>query len=114
MALMKTLQAKATGTGNLVVLFGATTGRDGIGGASVLASQDPAAYLAYEARIFTWTAAWGATLYTLGAREHLLALVVHLVFLAGMLPALFAYHALRWRNLVEQQTQSCRRLLPRW
>ena len=28
------------GPGNLVVLFGATTGRDGIGGASVLASQD--------------------------------------------------------------------------
>ena len=26
--------------GNLVVLFGARTGRDGIGGASVLASQD--------------------------------------------------------------------------
>ncbi len=29
-----------TGTGNLVVLYGATTGRDGIGGASVLASQE--------------------------------------------------------------------------
>src|SRR5690606_918319 len=28
------------GPGNLVVLFGALTGRDGIGGASVLASQD--------------------------------------------------------------------------
>ncbi|MDE3024949.1 MAG: phosphoribosylformylglycinamidine synthase subunit PurL, partial [Acidobacteriota bacterium] len=32
--------AKAQGPGNLVVLFGATTGRDGIGGASVLASQE--------------------------------------------------------------------------
>ena len=30
----------ATGPGNLVVLYGATTGRDGIGGASVLASQE--------------------------------------------------------------------------
>jgi len=32
--------AKAVGPGNLVVLYGATTGRDGIGGASVLASQE--------------------------------------------------------------------------
>jgi phosphoribosylformylglycinamidine synthase subunit PurL len=32
--------AKASGPGNVVVLFGATTGRDGIGGASVLASQE--------------------------------------------------------------------------
>jgi phosphoribosylformylglycinamidine synthase len=32
--------AKAYGPGNTVVLFGATTGRDGIGGASVLASQE--------------------------------------------------------------------------
>jgi phosphoribosylformylglycinamidine synthase subunit PurL len=32
--------AKAVGVGNLVVLYGATTGRDGIGGASVLASQE--------------------------------------------------------------------------
>jgi phosphoribosylformylglycinamidine synthase len=32
--------AKAAGPGNLVVLYGATTGRDGIGGASVLASQE--------------------------------------------------------------------------
>jgi phosphoribosylformylglycinamidine synthase II len=32
--------AKAQGPGNIVVLFGATTGRDGIGGASVLASQE--------------------------------------------------------------------------
>jgi phosphoribosylformylglycinamidine synthase subunit PurL len=32
--------AKATGRGNVVLLFGATTGRDGIGGASVLASQE--------------------------------------------------------------------------
>src|SRR5204862_4287262 len=30
----------AAGPGNLVVLYGATTGRDGIGGASVLASQE--------------------------------------------------------------------------
>ncbi|MSY60755.1 MAG: phosphoribosylformylglycinamidine synthase subunit PurL [Actinobacteria bacterium] len=36
----RVLKAKATGTGNLLVLYGATTGRDGIGGASVLASQD--------------------------------------------------------------------------
>ncbi len=33
-------RARAQGTGNAVVLFGATTGRDGIGGASVLASQE--------------------------------------------------------------------------
>ncbi len=33
-------RARATGTGNLLVLYGATTGRDGIGGASVLASQE--------------------------------------------------------------------------
>jgi phosphoribosylformylglycinamidine synthase len=33
-------RASASGLGNLVVLFGATTGRDGIGGASVLASQE--------------------------------------------------------------------------
>jgi phosphoribosylformylglycinamidine synthase subunit PurL len=33
-------RAGAAGAGNLVVLFGATTGRDGIGGASVLASQE--------------------------------------------------------------------------
>jgi len=36
----RVLQARASGPGNLVVLYGATTGRDGIGGASVLASQD--------------------------------------------------------------------------
>jgi phosphoribosylformylglycinamidine synthase II len=34
------LSAKASGTGNVVFLYGATTGRDGIGGASVLASQE--------------------------------------------------------------------------
>ncbi|MEP7105880.1 MAG: AIR synthase related protein, partial [Chloroflexota bacterium] len=34
------MQAKATGSGHSVVLYGATTGRDGIGGASVLASQE--------------------------------------------------------------------------
>src|SRR5439155_9245293 len=34
------MSAKASGVGNLVVLYGATTGRDGIGGASVLASQE--------------------------------------------------------------------------
>ena len=33
-------RASARGGGNLVVLYGATTGRDGIGGASVLASQE--------------------------------------------------------------------------
>ena len=33
-------RAKATLTGGLLVLYGATTGRDGIGGASVLASQE--------------------------------------------------------------------------
>ena len=33
------MRAKATAAGHLVVLYGATTGRDGIGGASVLASQ---------------------------------------------------------------------------
>ena len=36
----RVLRAKATGPGNLIVLYGALTGRDGIGGASVLASQD--------------------------------------------------------------------------
>ena len=34
------LRAKATAVGHAVVLYGATTGRDGIGGASVLASQE--------------------------------------------------------------------------
>jgi phosphoribosylformylglycinamidine synthase II len=33
-------RAAASGAGNLVALYGATTGRDGIGGASVLASQE--------------------------------------------------------------------------
>ena len=33
-------RARARGTGNLLLLYGATTGRDGIGGASVLASQE--------------------------------------------------------------------------
>jgi phosphoribosylformylglycinamidine synthase len=33
------IRSKAAGLGNLVVLIGASTGRDGIGGASVLASQ---------------------------------------------------------------------------
>jgi phosphoribosylformylglycinamidine synthase II len=33
-------RATASGPGNLIVLYGATTGRDGIGGASVLASQE--------------------------------------------------------------------------
>jgi phosphoribosylformylglycinamidine synthase subunit PurL len=36
----RVLSAKAQGVGNLVVLYGSYTGRDGIGGASVLASQD--------------------------------------------------------------------------
>src|SRR5947208_10963317 len=36
----RVLSARAQGVGNLVVLYGAYTGRDGIGGASVLASQD--------------------------------------------------------------------------
>ncbi len=34
------VRAAARGVGNVVVLYGATTGRDGIGGASVLASQE--------------------------------------------------------------------------
>jgi len=34
------IRAAATGPGNLIVLFGASTGRDGIGGASVLASAE--------------------------------------------------------------------------
>jgi phosphoribosylformylglycinamidine synthase subunit PurL len=33
-------RARARGKGNVLVLYGATTGRDGIGGASVLASQE--------------------------------------------------------------------------
>jgi phosphoribosylformylglycinamidine synthase II len=36
----RVLSAKAQGVGNALVLYGALTGRDGIGGASVLASQD--------------------------------------------------------------------------
>jgi len=36
----RVLTAKAQGAGNALVLYGAFTGRDGIGGASVLASQD--------------------------------------------------------------------------
>jgi phosphoribosylformylglycinamidine synthase subunit PurL len=36
----RVLSAHARGTGNALVLYGAFTGRDGIGGASVLASQD--------------------------------------------------------------------------
>jgi phosphoribosylformylglycinamidine synthase subunit PurL len=36
----RVLSARAEGAGNLLVLYGAFTGRDGIGGASVLASQD--------------------------------------------------------------------------
>jgi phosphoribosylformylglycinamidine synthase subunit PurL len=36
----RVVRAKATAAGSLVVLYGATTGRDGIGGASVLASQE--------------------------------------------------------------------------
>ena len=36
----RVLSAKAQGVGNVLVLYGAFTGRDGIGGASVLASQD--------------------------------------------------------------------------
>ena len=36
----KILKAKAEGPGNLVLLFGSTTGRDGIGGASILASAE--------------------------------------------------------------------------
>ncbi|HET7129059.1 MAG TPA: phosphoribosylformylglycinamidine synthase subunit PurL [Gaiellaceae bacterium] len=40
LATERVLSARAQGAGNLVVLYGAFTGRDGIGGASVLASQD--------------------------------------------------------------------------
>jgi len=36
----RVLSARAQGPGNALVLYGAFTGRDGIGGASVLASQD--------------------------------------------------------------------------
>ena len=36
----RVMRAKATGSGQVIVLYGATTGRDGIGGASVLASQE--------------------------------------------------------------------------
>ena len=36
----RVLRARAQGVGNAIVLYGAFTGRDGIGGASVLASQD--------------------------------------------------------------------------
>jgi len=37
---IRVLGSRATGTGNVILLYGATTGRDGIGGASVLASQE--------------------------------------------------------------------------
>jgi phosphoribosylformylglycinamidine synthase II len=37
---LRVLKSRAHGEGNLLVLYGATTGRDGIGGASVLASQE--------------------------------------------------------------------------
>ena len=36
----RVLRAQAHGVGNAIVLYGAFPGRDGIGGASVLASQD--------------------------------------------------------------------------
>src|ERR1019366_7794167 len=36
----KLVRSAAAGPGNLLVLFGASTGRDGIGGASVLASAE--------------------------------------------------------------------------
>ena len=36
----KLIRSAAAGVGNIVVLFGAKTGRDGIGGASVLASAE--------------------------------------------------------------------------
>ena len=36
----KILKARATGPGNLVILIGSSTGRDGIGGASILASAE--------------------------------------------------------------------------
>ena len=36
----RVLGSRARGAGNMLVLYGATTGRDGIGGASVLASQE--------------------------------------------------------------------------
>ena len=36
----RVMRAKATGSGQCILLYGATTGRDGIGGASVLASQE--------------------------------------------------------------------------
>ncbi len=36
-------------------------------GLELARSGDAAAYLAYEARIFEWTAVWGGTLYTIGA-----------------------------------------------
>jgi hypothetical protein len=36
-------------------------------GIELARSGDVAAYLAYEARIFEWTAHWGGTLYTIGA-----------------------------------------------
>jgi phosphoribosylformylglycinamidine synthase subunit PurL len=37
---LRLLESRARGKGNAIVLYGATTGRDGIGGASVLASQE--------------------------------------------------------------------------
>src|SRR5205085_6714935 len=37
---LRLLKSRARGRGNVILLFGATTGRDGIGGASVLASQE--------------------------------------------------------------------------
>lgn len=36
-------------------------------GLELARAGDPVAYLAYESRIFEWTAVWGGTLYTIGA-----------------------------------------------
>ncbi len=44
----------ATGPGNIVVLFGASTGRDGIGGASVMASAELARTMPISAPPCRW------------------------------------------------------------
>ena len=43
--------ANASGTGNKIVLFGARTGGDGIGGASILASRDVRRHQALQAAV---------------------------------------------------------------
>jgi len=51
--------AAAPGPGNLVILFGSATGRDGIGGASVLASATYSSFMMSSATLVTVLLMWG-------------------------------------------------------